>query len=142
MTTLLEDVAADQEMLDNEVRGLVTRMIREARASMQLHEHYHPTAGAIVGSRYYIWNLHWSNAWEREQVLEDVRQQLTEENATSSVLAYQSPDDDKVLMAIETPSWRELLILPYERTLVGVKFAEPRTVKNFRSPLSATVCLN
>lgn len=119
--TLLDEVVAERQALDDHVDEVISDMIHQARRSIERSHTCRPVATAIHGPNTSILPLSWNNNWERTKVLDEVNEWLRSHTATASILSYHAVlnNTPALVVTLRTPSRHESIIMPYSVTRLG-----------------------
>lgn len=147
--SLLEDIRADREQTDNNVRSMAQLMLLEMCCSIKDQHRCRPVVAAIVGDQTELHFPVWRNLNEKRSAFAVISQNLAERHADGTIVGYggtinadsDSPLDAVILM-LETQSDRVMMVRPYRITEDDVEWTEPFVTTNFDSPLTNVFCAN
>lgn len=127
--TLLEDITAEREALADELEDIKQSIARQARHAISSGHSINPVVAAVAGTGVEIFDLRWRSSHEREKVFTSLNEQLTDINATASVLVMPGSvgeDVPAILIISRSPKGCERVAIPYRRERFGtVKWYKP-----------------
>ena len=150
MTSLLEDIQAENAITIDEARSLAGLVLVEMCGSIKTTHTCRPVVAALVGNQTELHFPTWDTTEEKDQVFDSINTGLVERDASATVCAFAgtyTPDSNStpmkaVIILVNAPGWRQMMIQPFEIKEDDITWQEPFFADDFESPLTEISCAN
>jgi len=149
MSNLLEDIQAERDQIEAEVRSMAQLVLLEMCSSIKEWHGCRPVVAALVEDQTELHFPTWSTPMEKIHKFDNISQGLSDRQASGTVVGYGGTLHDTngkkltaAVLIIETPHDRVMLVRPFSITEDDLEWDTPFATLDFKSPLTGVFCAN